>query len=127
MAGQEPFFKVLASKLGAGALGNIPIYDQAAFTRQLGDSQWRWYSHDPATLRAADGTYRDPTDFKTDNFSYFDRKAISADQLIRRVTERYRVEDVSIEEPELESIIRRIYVEGYTDPDAHALPDPVPA
>ena len=43
----------------------------------------------------------------------FDRKTISADQLIRRVTERYCVSDVSIEEPELESIIRRIYVEGY--------------
>ena len=43
----------------------------------------------------------------------FDRKSISADQLIRRVTERYCVSDVSIEEPELESIIRRIYVEGY--------------
>ncbi len=54
----------------------------------------------------------------------FDRKAISADQLIRRVTERYRVEDVSIEEPELESIIRRIYVEGYTDPSA--MPGPAP-
>ena len=54
----------------------------------------------------------------------FDRKAISADQLIRRVTERYGVEDVSIEEPELESIIRRIYVEGYTDPNA--VPTPVP-
>jgi ABC-2 type transport system ATP-binding protein len=56
----------------------------------------------------------------------FDRRAISADQLIRRVTERYRVNDVSIEEPELESIIRRIYVEGY-DPersDAPALPVP---
>jgi ABC-2 type transport system ATP-binding protein len=46
----------------------------------------------------------------------FDRNAISADQLIRRVTERYHVSDVSIEEPELESIIRRIYVEGYTQP-----------
>ncbi len=43
----------------------------------------------------------------------FDRKSISADQLIRRVTERYSVSDVSIEEPELETIIRRIYVEGY--------------
>jgi len=32
------------------------------------------------------------------------------------VTERYAVNDVSIEEPELESIIRRIYVEGYSDP-----------
>ncbi|MBC5799946.1 MAG: ATP-binding cassette domain-containing protein [Candidatus Eremiobacteraeota bacterium] len=43
----------------------------------------------------------------------FDRKTISADQLIRRVADRYGVTDVSIEEPELESIIRRIYVEGY--------------
>src|ERR1700681_1700488 len=33
----------------------------------------------------------------------FDRRTISADQLIRRVTERYSVTDVSIEEPELES------------------------
>ena len=47
----------------------------------------------------------------------FDRKEVKADQLIRRVTERYCVNDVSIEEPELESIIRRIYVEGYTDPN----------
>jgi ABC-2 type transport system ATP-binding protein len=43
----------------------------------------------------------------------FDRKSISADQLIRRVTESYCVSDVSIEEPELESIIRGIYVDGY--------------
>jgi len=50
----------------------------------------------------------------------FDRRTISADQLIRRVTERYSVTDVSIEEPELESIIRRIYLEGYAAPPAHA-------
>ena len=50
----------------------------------------------------------------------FDRRAISADQLIRRVTEAYCVSDVSIEEPELETIIRQIYVEGYTDPNASA-------
>jgi ABC-2 type transport system ATP-binding protein len=50
----------------------------------------------------------------------FDRRAISADQLIRRVTEAYCVSDVSIEEPELETIIRQIYVEGYTDPTASA-------
>ena len=56
----------------------------------------------------------------------FDRKTISADQLIRRVTERYCVSDVSIEEPELESIIRRIYVEGYTDPNADTAPAPIP-
>ena len=53
----------------------------------------------------------------------FDRKDTSADQLIRRVTEAYCVTDVSIEEPELESIIRRIYVEGYTSPAP--LPAPV--
>jgi ABC-2 type transport system ATP-binding protein len=48
----------------------------------------------------------------------FDRGSIGADQLIRRVTEHYAVSDVSIEEPELESIIRRIYVEGYDRPAA---------
>ena len=55
----------------------------------------------------------------------FDRKTISADQLIRRVTEAYCVNDVSIEEPELESIIRRIYIEGYTDPEV-TVPAPAP-
>ncbi|MGZ3499182.1 MAG: ABC transporter ATP-binding protein [Vulcanimicrobiaceae bacterium] len=43
----------------------------------------------------------------------FDRNAVRADQLIREATERYEIRDVSIEEPDLESIIRRIYVEGY--------------
>ena len=47
----------------------------------------------------------------------FDRSKLSADVLIRRVAERYNVNDVSIEEPELESIIRRIYVEGYSGPE----------
>jgi len=61
----------------------------------------------------------------------FDRRTVSADVLIRRVTEAYCVSDVSIEEPELESIIRHIYVEGYSDPEpgsgAAALPHPVGA
>src|SRR5581483_1061816 len=43
----------------------------------------------------------------------FDRNAVRADLLVRQASERYRVEDVSLEEPDLESIIRRIYVEGY--------------
>jgi len=46
----------------------------------------------------------------------FDRRETSADQLIRRVAEKYSITDVSIEEPELESIIRRIYLEGYAAP-----------
>ncbi|HEU0315823.1 MAG TPA: alkaline phosphatase family protein [Solirubrobacteraceae bacterium] len=77
VASQQPFFKELVDAVGAAALDNVPLYNLAAFTRQLADGQWRWYSHDPATLRAADPTYRDPTDFKTDNFSYFDRTTIS--------------------------------------------------
>jgi ABC-2 type transport system ATP-binding protein len=43
----------------------------------------------------------------------FDRRTISAEALIRRIADTYSVSDISIEEPELESIIRRIYREGY--------------
>ena len=46
----------------------------------------------------------------------FDRNLQRADLLVRQASERYRVEDVSLEEPDLESIIRRIYVEGYDAP-----------
>jgi len=46
----------------------------------------------------------------------FDRNSQRADLLIRQASDRYSVEDVSIEEPELEAIIRRIYVDGYSQP-----------
>jgi phospholipase C len=62
---------------GLGAISNAPVYDVAAFTRQLRDEQWRWYSHDPATLRGADSTYRDFHRLNRDNFAYFDRKRMS--------------------------------------------------
>jgi ABC-2 type transport system ATP-binding protein len=44
----------------------------------------------------------------------FDRGATSAEALIRAVAERYGIKDLTIEEPELEAIIRRIYLEGYS-------------
>ncbi|HEX3550413.1 MAG TPA: ATP-binding cassette domain-containing protein [Candidatus Elarobacter sp.] len=44
----------------------------------------------------------------------FDRRTVSAEVVIRRVADRYRVSDLTLEEPALESIIRRIYLEGYT-------------
>jgi ABC-2 type transport system ATP-binding protein len=44
----------------------------------------------------------------------FDRNAFGADVLIRRVADAYAVNDVRIEEPDLESIIRRLSVEGST-------------
>jgi phospholipase C len=62
----------------AGArLESAPIYDVRAFTEELGDEQWRWYAHDPATLRAIDGRYRDFGHADRDNFAYFDRQAVS--------------------------------------------------
>ncbi len=45
----------------------------------------------------------------------FNRREITAEALIRRVTERYEITDVSIIEPDIESIVRRIYLEGYHD------------
>ena len=45
----------------------------------------------------------------------FDRNLQRVDALVREASERYRVEDVNLEEPDLESIIRRIYVEGYEE------------
>jgi phospholipase C len=57
-------------------LKNAPIYDVPAFPRELGDEQWRWYSQDPATLRAADAHYRDFTDIKRANFAFFDRQRL---------------------------------------------------
>ncbi|MGR4065796.1 MAG: ATP-binding cassette domain-containing protein [Vulcanimicrobiaceae bacterium] len=59
---------------------------------------------DGAELTAVEGT--------TARFR-FDRNVARPDMLIRQAGDRYSVEDVTIEEPELESIIRRIYVEGY--------------
>jgi phospholipase C len=62
---------------GLGELANAPIYDLPAFTRQLEESQWRWYSHDPATLRGVDSAYRNFRHPQRKNFTFFDRKRIS--------------------------------------------------
>ena len=50
----------------------------------------------------------------------FDRRTTTAEALIRRVTERYAITDVAIVEPEIEDIVRRIYLEGYQKPPARA-------
>jgi phospholipase C len=47
-----------------------------AFTRRLADRQWRWYSHDPATLRVVDSRYRDLGKPMRDNFAFFDRRKV---------------------------------------------------
>ncbi len=61
----------------AKGLRSLPLYEVEAFTRQLKEEQWRWYSHDPATLRVADKAYRDFKHPKSANFGYFDRKKVS--------------------------------------------------
>jgi phospholipase C len=61
-----------------------PFYKSRAFPRWLEKDQWRWYSHDPATLRAADTAFRPRGEgknrdevFSTDaNFAYFSRPTL---------------------------------------------------
>lgn len=78
-------------------LASIPIYEVEAFTRLLDQGQWRWYSHDPATLRMSDKTYRDfrfwrlkPDALQLDNFTYFDRRRVSfvTEWLEQKITAR---------------------------------------
>jgi phospholipase C len=56
----------------------LPLYDLKAFTRHLDPGDWRWYAHDPATLRAIDPDYRKFHDLRHDNFAWFDRNQVSA-------------------------------------------------
>lgn len=60
---------------GTTANRRPPIYDLEAFVRKLDASgvPWRWYSHDPGTLRAVDERYRLGHD---DEFAYFNRETL---------------------------------------------------
>jgi ABC-2 type transport system ATP-binding protein len=44
----------------------------------------------------------------------FDRDAISASELIAKLTAQYEIKDLTISEPEIEEIVRRIYEWGMT-------------
>jgi ABC-2 type transport system ATP-binding protein len=43
----------------------------------------------------------------------FDRRSISAEALVRRVMEKYAIADIAITEPDIDTIVRRIYTDGY--------------
>ncbi|GAC1583074.1 MAG: ATP-binding cassette domain-containing protein [Candidatus Velthaea sp.] len=45
----------------------------------------------------------------------FDRRTMSAEVLVRRVMDRYAITDMSIVEPDIEGIVRRIYIDGYSE------------
>jgi phospholipase C len=60
-------------------LKEAPIYDRPAFVRWLPERSWRWYSHDPGTLRLVDSRYRpggEPGAGRDDNFAYFNRRTL---------------------------------------------------
>lgn len=80
--------RILARLRGLPLVGKIadaPIFEVEAFTRHLADKQWRWYSHDPATLRAADKEYRRLLHLRADNFTYFNRKRLRLEtQIVER-------------------------------------------
>ncbi len=42
----------------------------------------------------------------------FTRESISASELIQRLSARYRIEDLSVQEPQIEDTVRRIYEQG---------------
>lgn len=48
----------------------------------------------------------------------FDRKEITASELIGRLSGRYRLLDLSVKEPDIESTVRRIYEERLLEPGA---------
>lgn len=64
----------------------FPLYDVRAFTHQLDPSDWRWYAHDPATLRLADGSYRSRGTLGSDSFAWFDRGAMTAETILLQET-----------------------------------------
>ena len=84
----ERFAALVGLKKQWQALEHAPIYDLPAFTHQLRPEQWRWYSYDPATLRAADGYYRQLNHVDRKNFAYVNRKVIvEAQKLLEELIE----------------------------------------
>ncbi|PSH00962.1 MAG: hypothetical protein BRC30_00760, partial [Nanohaloarchaea archaeon SW_7_46_7] len=45
----------------------------------------------------------------------FDREIISASDLMREVLERYAVRDFQIKEPDIESVVKKIYNKGLAE------------
>jgi phospholipase C len=72
----DGLWKAITDEPPLRRLRSMPLYDVPAFVRQLGPKQWRWYSHDPGTLRLVDSRYRDMANPMRENFAFFDRRKI---------------------------------------------------
>jgi phospholipase C len=73
------------------------FWDFPSFPRFLDQAKvmWRWYSHDPGSLRVADSEYRRPgdgLDFHKDHFRFFDRRMVSG---LTQVAEHLMVDEHS--------------------------------
>jgi phospholipase C len=95
LTGEEPPRESLFAADETALATNEEFFDRASFVRHLGDEDWRWYSHDPGTLRVVDGHYRLPkpgttADLWIDNFRYFDKRTVGA---VSRRVERWVVDE----------------------------------
>jgi ABC-2 type transport system ATP-binding protein len=75
---------------------------------------------DEAEAHGAEGRWGDGELIKRDGprrWLRFDRRTVSAADLIATIGARHRILDVAIEEPEIDEIVRRIYEEGIEAPD----------
>jgi len=97
----ERLFRFLRGQRLFSKLKNAPIFELEAFTRHLEDEQWRWYSYDPATLRGADGAYRNFHQLGGKNFAYFNRKVISFAQ--RTLEASFELQDSFLDDATKES------------------------
>ena len=77
VAKESDLLQAIGSLPPLKSLRSLPIFNVRAFTRRLEDRQWRWYSHDPGTLRLIDERYRRLDDPMRDNFAFFDRRKLS--------------------------------------------------
>jgi phospholipase C len=115
-----PLLQRILSWIGlrSNPLARIPLYDNVAFTRELNDDQWRWYSYDPATLRAVDATYRELDNPRRENFGFFDRQTLS---VLTQAIEEVTVDGDSFLDDVANSRLRSV---SWIDPafiDAHVL------
>jgi phospholipase C len=77
VAREDDLLSKFTSLPGLKQFSSLPVFDRPAFTRHLDDKQWRWYSHDPGTLRLIDAEYRRLDKPRRDNFAFFDKRKVS--------------------------------------------------
>jgi phospholipase C len=81
-------YAVAGQAAGSRDDANPPIYDLPTFVRHLDECsvEWRWYSFDPGTLRAADPKYRLS---HHDRFGFVDARKLSvAEEVLGKLTEK---------------------------------------